>query len=283
MKKIFMLLIGGAFIVSSCVPDDETFSATSFDKAATVAVPGNAAFIKDVSTRIDIPVGLAGKSQAADIQSVKMFVHFVPVDEDDSGVDGTEILTVTTYPSTASITLEQLYDLADVSGDDELNPGDAWIVKYKVVLSDGRNLSPVETTTIAFTCASDLGGEIDYVTTNITATGTGGNAAACGTGVSGTATFDDQGGGVYEVSDISFGQYDCAWADAPASGVSLVDVCGSLSLIGTDQYGLVYSISIVSNDGTDLVIDWENDGGDSGRTTLTKKDGSEWSLNLTTE
>ena len=93
----------------------------------------------------------------------------------------------------------------------------------------------------------------------------------------------DLGGGRYAISDITFGQYDCAWDDSPAAGVTLNDICGSLSLSGSDQYGLVYSISIVTNDGSSLVINWENDYGDSGKSTLTRTDDKSWPLNLSTD
>jgi hypothetical protein len=283
MKNFLTLLTAVVILAVSCVPEDESFHATSFESAASVTVPANVAFIKDVSTGVELPIGLLGKSEASAIQSVKLLVDFVPNGETvDLEVDGQQALEVTTYPSTVTITEAQLLDIAELQSVDELSPGDQWIIKYRVQLSDGRMLTHRVRTAVAFTCTSDLGGEIDYVTTNITA-GSGGNAGACGASISGTVTFDDEGGGVYAISDATFGQYDCAWDDAPATGVSLVDICGSLSLIGADQYDLVYSISIVSNDGTTLVIDWENDFGDSGRTSLTRKDGSEWPLGLTTD
>jgi hypothetical protein len=280
MKNFLTLLIAVVLLAVSCVPDDESFAVTSFDKAASVTVPANVAFIKDVSTGATLPIGLLGKSEAGDIQSVKLLVDFVPNGEVvDLEKDGAQIMEVTTYPSTATITEAQLLDIAELGSVDDLSPGDLWIIKYKVHLADGRILTHRVRTAIAFTCESDIGGEIDYVTTNVT----GGNAAACGASVSGTVTFDDQGGGVYEISDASFGQFTCAWGDAAATGLSLMDVCGSLTVDGTDQYGAGYVFSIVSNDGTSLVIDWENEDGDSGRTTLTRKDGSEWPLGLTTD
>ncbi len=284
MKKNIVLFVIANILAWSCVPEDDAFFATSFDKAASVTAPANVAFIKDVSTGADLDIGLLGKSKAEDIQSVKLLVTFVPSGETlNPEADGEELTEVTSYPTTVSITEAQLLSIADRASVSDLNPGDNWFVKYRVTLSDGTLLTNAVQTNISFTCSSDLGGDLDFVTTNITATGAGGNAAACGGSTSGTVSFDDQGGGIYEISDITFGQYDCAWGDNPATGVSLVDVCGSLSLIGADQYGLVYSISIVSNDGTDLVIDWENDYGDSGRTTLTRTDDKSWPLDLRTD
>lgn len=280
MKNFLTLLSAVVILAVSCVPEDESFRATSFEKAASVTVPANVAFIKGVSTGATLPIGLLGESEASEIQSVKLLVDFVPAGETvDLEKDGVQVMEVTSYPSTATLTEAQLLAIAEVASVNELNPGDLWIIKYKVHLSDGRVLTHRVRTAVAFTCESDIGGEVDYVTTNVT----GGNAAACGASVSGSVVFDDQGGGVYEISDASFGQFTCAWGDAAATGLSLMDVCGSLSVTGTDQYGAAYTFSIVSNDGTSLVIDWENEDGDSGRTTLTRADGSQWPLSLTTD
>ncbi len=281
MKKIIVIICAIVVIaMAGCVPEDDAFFATSFTKAASVTVPPNVAFIKDVSTVADLPIGLLGKSKATDISSVKLFISFVPAGETaDFEAEGTELTVISSYPTTVSITEAQLLALAGRSSVDDLNPGDSWIVKYRVMLANGISLTDAVRTSISFTCASDLGGELDFVTTNIT----GGNVGACGASISGTVTFDDQGGGIYEISDATFGQFGCAWEDNPATGVSLVDVCGKLSLIGADQYDEIYSISIVSNDGADLVIDWENDAGDSGRTTLTRTDDKGWPLGLSTD
>jgi hypothetical protein len=279
MKKILTLLTSVVIMAVSCVPEDESFHATSFEDAASVTVPANVAYIKNVSTGATLPIGLLGNSEASEIQSVKLLVDFVPNGETvDLEKDGVQVAEVSTYPSTATLTEAQLLDVAELGSIDDLSAGDLWIIKYKVHLTDGRILTHRVRTAVTFTCESDLGGEIDYVTTNVT----GGNAAACGASVSGTVTFDDQGGGVYEISDASFGQFTCAWGDASAAGLSLMDVCGSLTVDGVDQYGAAYAFTIVSNNGTALVIDWENEDGDSGRTTLTRKDGSEWPLGLTT-
>lgn len=215
----------------------------------------------------------------------------------DSVYDAVLIKSVSTFPSTIQITPAELATALGISIDD-FELGDNFNVVFPINTADGRRLTtalnselcnqPAQPSfggcnvTWVLTCPSNLGGDIDFVTTNITA-GVGGNAAACGGSTSGTAEFDDQGGGIYEISDATFGQYACAWDDSPAAGVSLVDVCGLLSLTGADQYDLVYSISIVSNDGTELIIDWENDYGDSGRSTLTRTDGKDWPLDLHTD
>jgi hypothetical protein len=135
-------------------------------------------------------------------------------------------------------------------------------------------------------CPSDLGGTYDYETTNIACAncppsypGVAGCLAEAP--ITGSGTLTDLGGGRYTVTDATFGQYGCAWDDNPAAGVTLIDACNIVSTGGSDQYGLVYTFVIVSNDGTDLTIDWSNDYGDSGTTVLTRTDGKTWPLDLT--
>jgi hypothetical protein len=128
-------------------------------------------------------------------------------------------------------------------------------------------------------CKSDLGGTFTYSTV-VTAVGDGGDLSGCDGGVTGEGSFMEDGAGFYKVSDATFGQYDCAWGDTPAAGVTLTDVCNELTVGGSDQYGLIYSFVILSNNGTDLEIEWSNDYGDKGKSVLTRNDGKSWPLDL---
>jgi hypothetical protein len=58
----------------------------------------------------------------------------------------------------------------------------------------------------------------------------GGNLGGCDNPVTGEASFDEDGAGFYRISDATFGQYDCAWGDTPAAGVTITDVCNDLNL-----------------------------------------------------
>lgn len=144
------------------------------------------------------------------------------------------------------------------------------IHRIRAYVRNGVGISYGNLLTVFNVCESSLGGVISYLTTNITTMGD-----PCGA-VSGQTNFSEISEGFYNIGDASFGVYACAWGDSPAKGVSLVDVCGEWSIRGFDQYGLEYSWTVVSNNGTELVIDWSNDFGDSGRTTLTRSGG--WPL-----
>jgi hypothetical protein len=210
------------------------------------------------------------------------------------------IKSVSTFPATIQITGQEVVEALGLTSVADFEVGDEFNVTFPINTADGRRLTVALNSELCnqpgqpsfggcnvrwvVTCPSDLGGTFNYSTTNITGdVSQGANPAACGTGVSGTVTFTDQGGGIYSISDATFGQYDCAWNDSPATGVFLNDVCNKLSLSGADQYGLIYTIDVISVTPTVLTIDWENDFGDSGRTTLTRTDGKEWPAGLYTD
>jgi hypothetical protein len=152
MKNFLTLLTAVVFLAASCVPEDESFHATSFEEAASVTVPDEIEFVKGESTGVELEIGLLGKSEASDIQSVQLLVDYVP----DGGTidfekDGVQVAQITTYPTTVTITEAQLLDVAEVASVDNLNEGDLWIVKYKVTLSNGRVLTEGVRTFVEFT------------------------------------------------------------------------------------------------------------------------------------
>lgn len=193
---------------------------------------------------------------------------------------------------TVSITApETLTALGLVSG--ELEGSDQFVYRQAMNFPDGRVFSSNNVGTaiasgggvykspfqnvVAVVCPSDLGGSISY-TTVVTAAVV--PIAPCLPSVSGTTTWTVLGPGAYSVADATFGQYACAWNDNPASGVTLNDACNKLSLTGSDQYGLIYTFVITGNTGTVLTINWSNDYGDAGTTTL-QRTGKTWPAGLT--
>jgi uncharacterized membrane protein len=175
----------------------------------------------------------------------------------------------------------------------ELEGSDQFIFRQAMNFPDGRVFSSDNVTTaiasgggvykspfqniVAVVCPSDLGGTINY-TTVVTAAVV--PIAPCLPSISGTTTWTVLGPGAYSVADATFGQYDCAWNDNPAAGVTLNDACNLLSLTGSDQYGLIYTFVITANDGTTMRINWSNDYGDAGYSDLTRT-GKTWPLTLT--
>jgi hypothetical protein len=238
-----------------------------------------------------------------DVSSVDIMLTFTEKDgtynelEDvyeDKVYDAVKVGEVTSFPSTFSLTAAAAAESLGVDVD-FFKVGDGFNLTFPIHSTDGRTFTVALNSDLcqqpaqpsfggcnvrwSIACASDLGGTYDFSTTVLTA-GPGGAAGNCSNPVTGTGTLTDLGGGRYAVSDATFGQYDCAWDDTPAVGVRLVDVCNKISLSGSDQYGLIYTFVIKSNDGTSLTIDWSNDFGDAGTTVLTRTDSKTWPSEL---
>lgn len=150
-------------------------------------------------------------------------------------------------------------------------------------LYQSNQFYPAQKLNIAVTeyCAEDIEAEYSFSTT-VTAVGDGGDISGCAGAVTGDGEFISISLGKYSVSDATFGQYDCAWGDDPAEGVTITNTCDEITTGGSDQYGLVYTFSNiqVSAGGTVMSFKWENDYGDAGTTVLTRTDGGAWPLTL---
>ena len=172
----------------------------------------------------------------------------------------------------------------------DLNLTDGTIVPAANIVAAGLFASnqfyPAQKLTYAMTdyCPEDIGGTYSFSTV-VTAVGDGGDIGGCDGGVTGDGELEPISRGKYSISDVTFGQYDCAWGDDPATGATLVNTCDLLEFGGADQYGLIYTISnvSVSADGKNLSFKWANDYGDAGTTTLTRTDSKLWPLTLYSE
>jgi hypothetical protein len=169
----------------------------------------------------------------------------------------------------------------------DINLTDGTVVPAADIVAAGLFASnqfyPAMKLTYAMTdyCPEDIGGTYSYTTT-VTAVGSGGDISGCAGGVTGEGELEPVSRGKYSISDVTFGQYDCAWGDDPATGATLVNTCDLLEFGGADQYGLIYTIANVqvSPDGTKLSFKWSNDYGDAGTSTLTRTDDKLWPLTL---
>jgi hypothetical protein len=169
----------------------------------------------------------------------------------------------------------------------QIGSGDTFLYRQVIVMKDGKRFTSTNTSNailqgavyaspfrnlIAVACPSNLAGSYTYVMTT-QALGAGGNLAACAPSKSGSVTLAGTGG-KYVLPDASFGMYACAYNDTPAVGLTLVDICNKVSLIGADQYGLVYTIDGVTVAGANLTINISNDYGDVYTVVITRSSGS---------
>jgi hypothetical protein len=110
----------------------------------------------------------------------------------------------------------------------------------------------------------------------------------------GSVEWVHEGNGVYNVmstqngevfTDMSMGGYFACYGASsqgslPNGNLRITDSCGKLAFSGLSQWGETYVFnSIIVNGGT-LVIDWENDYGETATTTLVRTDGKNWPTNL---
>jgi hypothetical protein len=150
-------------------------------------------------------------------------------------------------------------------------------------LYQSNQFYPAQKLNIAVTdyCPEDIAAEYSFSTT-VTGVGAGGNIGGCVGAITGDGEFVGISRGKYSVSDATFGQYDCAWGDDPATGVTITNTCDLITTGGADQYDLIYTFSniLVSVDGTEMSFKWQNDYGDVGTTVLTRTDGGTWPTTL---
>lgn len=201
-----------------------------------------------------------------------------------------------TLPQDFTITATDIISaFSEINSGADFQVGDVLTLTTRFTMADGTVLDIVSQdgitggtgtniqTTVLFTtvinypvsCTSSLGGTHSFVSTNLQAiTGT------CPTGeVTGTVTWTDQGGGIYLISDLGFGQYGTTcWNDTPATSgaATFTDACNLIISGGQDQYGLTYIWVITDVSGPELSISWSNDYGDSGDVVITREGGEDW-------
>jgi hypothetical protein len=205
---------------------------------------------------------------------------------------------ITTFPTNISINQTNLFSaFSELNTISDFEIGDQLKITAELTLKDGSiqkiinndgtdNFSSNVATsnlykvfqTYNVSCPSSLGGTYNYITTNAKAP-TGQSAIGP---LTGTVTLEDQGGGVYEISDASFGGWIGLYGPGNiATGVKLTDVCNKIAYTGVDQYNEVFTFSNLVINGSQMSFHWENDYGEFGDTTLIRPDGSSWpNLNL---
>jgi hypothetical protein len=311
MKRIsiFTIVFAGLFLLNACQDEDWRPSPNineNIGAVTKISVNPDKNFFNALnplaSEEVEFTIDVDG-FEVTEVSSVDIMLQFTEMNGvyneleevfEDSVYTAVKVGEVSSFPATFSISAADAAAALNVDVS-FFKVGDGFDLTFPIHSADGRTFTvalnsdlcqqPAQPSfggcnvrwTIA--CASDLGGTYDFSTTVIAA-GAGGAAGNCSNPVTGTGTLTDLGGGKYDVSDATFGQYDCAWDDTPAVGVRLVDVCNKISLSGSDQYGLIYTFVIKDNDGTSLTIDWSNDFGDAGTTVLTRTDSKTWPSEL---
>lgn len=269
MKKLIyyqFLLVFSVFVVACHEsPVGDTFAEEQYGAKGAVVSPSgiDGCFLVDPTISV---VSFTADATGEDVSNVDVHVSY-------NGGDEQVITSVSDLPSTVTL---DMVDIVSAAGVATPEAGDVITVAFLATTSSGVYRSS-ETLNFNVGCVSSLAGSHPYVSTMLVAAN---SATACPTDpVEGVVTFTDLGCGVYGCSDVGFGQYESScWSDSPATdgGAAFTDVCNAISSGGLDQYGLVYTWTIDSVVGPNLHISWSNDYADSGKTTITKEDGSDW-------
>lgn len=199
---------------------------------------------------------------------------------------------IISFPVTYTLNRDDLYNaFSNVNTPEDFESGDKFIISADITLTDGTVLkiinddgtnnfsSNIATSnlykvfqTYNVTCASYLAGTYNYSTTNI------GDPEGdfIDDIITGTVTFTDKGGGVYDISDATFGGWGALYEDSPATGVQLIDLCNQISFGGKDKYSETYSLTNIVVNGNTLSFHWKNSYKEFGDTTLTRTDNTDW-------
>jgi len=297
IKLIFASLVAAAMVLSCNDDGGDSVRAVQYGAVPNIKkVAGTEAIINlnEVQQGNDFALSFTVDKGFGDPASMDIVAFYIKTD----GTAEKAILAanVTTFPTTINITKATLINAYEsLAGDADFELGDQLKISADVTLKDGTVIkllkdgtgaqnygqdianstvfSVIQVYTVA--CPSDLGGEYQFTTTNVGEPG-GGTVAGP---LTGTVTFTDTGGGVYDISDASFGGWLGLYgpsADSMSIGVTLIDICGTLSFGGEDQFKEIFTITEVTVNGSELSFHWENDYGEFGDTVLTRTDGTDW-------
>ena len=224
-----------AFALGSCLEDSVHLANNNTQGAATIDVPPNEPYILGVTTTIDLVIDATKFSDESNIQSVNVVKSFQGT---NTSVVDIEAGNVTSFPSTLSYSIDDLLSEVGI-GQGDLGPGDVWTFAYVVTLNDGRVLNPAGTTSVAFSCASDLAGMYSVTTTY-------GYHDFLPSESTNTIDVEitDEGNGSYSVLDFSGGLYSIgSYASnygTSSFNVTFSDVCGNIGWTGQrDAWGSV--------------------------------------------
>ncbi|WP_418263945.1 hypothetical protein [Flavobacterium faecale] len=196
----------------------------------------------------------------------------------------------TTFPLTLSFTAQDIISAFSVlNTKEDFKIGDKLIISANVTLKNGKvykiyddngepNFGSDVSNSVQYSvgqtflvsCPSFLAGTYSYSTTNI-----GDGVFFTTDNYTGSVTFTDKSGGIYEISDGTFGGYDYLYGET-ATGVQLQDICNKISFKGTNQYGDSFTMTNLVVNGNKLSFHWETSYGEFGDTTLTRTDNTNW-------
>lgn len=230
-------------------------------KGATVRITDVATGLIDLADIDNAAVEFTIDTWGESVSSVTIFKSL-------NGADPVEHATVSGLPVTLNVPVDDIVSGLGV-GVDDLELGDDITFSFSADAETGVYRSG-NTLRAPVTCVSSLAGTYDVVTIPWCD-----NTAM----FEGTSTWEEVSAGVYTIVDFAFGSYEICYGPGsalPDGDLRVNDVCNKISITGTSQWGEVYVWRITDISGSSMTIDWENDYGEAGISTLTRTDGSTW-------
>lgn len=275
MKKIFNNKFGFALLLSSMlfISCDDSGDATGYsnlivaeDVVGTITLDSpltNSQTVREGDQGVYTYTITLNKPQSVDIH---VSILQVDGDADDHDFEFDHELIIPAYTTSVSGEIKIL-------NDDEDEDNETFTLRVSNANTSNATIASQELAFTIIDCYSDLAGTYSYSTTNMSEPGGGFVAGP----VTGSVTFTAAGAGVYNISDASFGGWIGLYGPGnTATGVQLVDLCGEIAYDGVDQYNEVFTFSNLVINGANMSFHWENDYGESGDTTLTRTDGTNW-------
>lgn len=267
IKSIFITIL--AVSLTACF--EEELLTDGVSEGASIEVDGDAAFLFGETDAVNFNFTFL-ESSNAQIQEIAISKQLVTANGTSEEVN----ITPVTEEGGFSISKADLFADVPVGGtvltESDLAPGDRWVFSFTVVMTDGRELSPLGAAewNVTFTCPSDLAGTYNAVATGFEGDGDGGQAGSYS--ISSVVTLSEVSSGIYSIDDMSFGLYPQVYEVAAPSG-RIQEVCGQITDLGdTDQYGDPFTITGTSNGDGTIELEWGNTWGDTGTITLTRQE-----------
>ena len=278
MKKIlnikFLSVILLSAFLSSCDNKDDATGYSKLEVAsdvvATVSLISpltSSQTVRESDANIFTYKITLNKPQSVDIHISVSQSAGTATDEDDFKFDKEIIIPAYSTVGTGTISILN----------DDLQEGDeTFTIKIGGVNTSNAVLGATLINFTIFDCFLNytLAGTYQYSTTNCSAP-TGETASGP---LTGTVSFTEVSTGLYDIDDASFGGWTGLYGPSGgvATGIQLSNLCGTISLIGMDQYNEVFTMTNLVINGTTLSFHWANDYGEYGDTTLTRTDGTNW-------
>jgi hypothetical protein len=263
MKIIHKILAAGLFaglaMVPGCLPDEQFDIANGGFLAANLYPTPVVSYLRGETTQVDIAYTLH-ENPGIGIGSVEAVAVL------NSKLGDSDPVSFTAVNNQISIPASELFTKFPVGGqvltEDDLAPGDKWVVSYVLNMASGKRLTIGSRTNINFTCPSNLQGEYDVLsvgndyygnpftynfTTELTTTSIAGR---------------------YVLPDLSGNMEPDIWGNPPVEAI-IEEICGKITLVSA-PYIYAYFIDEGSVDADGVIsITWRNVYGENGVQTLT--------------